>query len=261
MQVVKTVRIPVHYALTKRKLHILESLTARLTYGVWTWSRLFDERDLKGTNMDRARLYQLVKTETRLPGHMIQCCFDTTKWMWRSYRALHREWWRQIAEAKRSGDLKWLRKLSRREPQKPFSRGMPYKVPIWFDRQLGSIEKSKIRLCSYVARISTLRRGLKLTVPLNPAEYHLDLLSKSDLKGFQLVKREGKYYELTYNADYVGALNIGSRFLPTATTRRATVGLARAGDEHGTEAGDPRSRKRAQLTQTRQPIWIFGRPH
>lgn len=439
MQVVKMVRIPVHYALTKRKLHILESLTARLTYGVWTWSKLFDERDLKGTNMDRARLYQLVKTETRLPGHMIQCCFDTTKWMWRSYRALHREWRRQIAEAKRSGDLKWLRELSRREPQKPFSRGMPHKVPIWFDRQLGSIEKSKIRLCSYIARISTLRRGLKLTVPLNPAEYHLDLLSKSDLKGFQLVKREGKYYvhikveytivdqparavrgidlgvkrsvatvtltqqrgydfktvrdgmkrarlrmlkrriaelqrarkweplkrlqhkrlhvaehydrlmakqvadlsngmlvavgypkllkyrsayrgngepylrrlvtgwaygrairfiqeecaergtpvrvvderwtsmtcprcgsrntdrptqsvfhcwncELTYNADYVGALNIGSRFLPTATTRRATVGLAQAGDEHGAEPGEPRSRKRAQLTQTRQPV-------
>jgi len=446
LKVVKTVRIPVHYALTKRKLHILERLTARLTHGVWVWSELFDERGLKGTNIDRARLYELVKSETRLPGHMVQCCFDTAKWTWRSYRTLHRDWRRQIAEAKRSGDLKWLRELSRREPQKPFSRGMPHKVPIWFDRQLGSIERSKIRLCSCVARVSTLRRGMKLTVPLNPARYHLDLLSKSDLKSFQLVKHDSKYYvhvkveysvpdkpahavrgidlgvkrsvatvamkqlggydfktvrggtkrarlrmlnrriaelqrareweplkrlrhkrlhvaeyydrlmakhvadlsnnmivaigypkclkyrsayrgngkpylrrlvngwaygrairfireecaehgipvrvvderwtsmtcprcgsrntdrptqsifhcwncELIYNADYVGALNIGSRFLPLATTRRATVGLAQAGDELGAEPSEPRNRKEAQLTQTRQPTWIFGRPH
>ena len=44
--------------------------------------------------------------------------------------------------------------------------------------------------------------------------------------------------ELIYNADYVGALNIGSRFLPLATTRRATVGLAHAGDELGTKPGE-----------------------
>jgi transposase len=71
---------------------------------------------------------------------------------------------------------------------------MTRKVPIWFDSQLGSIEKSRIKLCPYVARVSTLRRGMKLTVPLNPAKYHLDLLSKGDLKSFQLVKRDGKYY-------------------------------------------------------------------
>ena len=37
MQVVKTVRIPVHYGITKRKLSILNSLTARTTYGVWLY--------------------------------------------------------------------------------------------------------------------------------------------------------------------------------------------------------------------------------
>jgi putative transposase len=194
LKVVKTVRVPVHYALTKRKLWILDKLTARLTYGVWLWSKRFDEHNPKGTYADRARFYEPVKTEARLPGHVVQCCYDTAKWMWSSYRALHRAWRWQVAEAKRNGEWKWLRKLLKREPQKPFSRGMTRKVPIWFDSQLGSIEKSRIKLCPYVARVSTLRRGVKLTVPLNPAKYPLDLLSKGDLKSFQLVKRDGRYY-------------------------------------------------------------------
>jgi len=443
LQVIKTVRVPVHYASTERKLHILDKLTARLTHGVRVWSKLFDEYNLEGTYAERARFYEQVKVETRLPAHMVQCCFDTAKWVWRSYNALHREWQRHVVEAKRNGDVRWLRKLLRREPQKPFLKGVTHKVPIWFDSQLGSIERSeKMRLCPYVARVSTLRRGMKLTVPLNPAKYHLDLLSKGKLKSFQLVKRDGKYYahikaeysvsdqpvravrgvdlgvkrsaatvaltqrrydfktirggvkrarlrmlkrriaelqwvrkweplrrlrhkrlhvaeyydrlmakqiadssnsmlvavgypkllkyrsayrgngkpylrrllngwaygrairfiqeecvehgipvrvvderwtsmtcprcgsrhtdrptqsifhcwdcELIYNADYVGALNIGSRFLPLATTRRATVGLAQAGDELGAEPSEPRNRKEAQLTQPRQRPRIFG---
>jgi transposase len=51
-----------------------------------------------------------------------------------------------------------------------------------------------MRLCSYAARISTLRRGEKLTVPLNPARHHVELLSRGSLRGFQLVKRDGKYH-------------------------------------------------------------------
>jgi len=194
LEVIKTVCIPVHYALTKRKLCILDRLTARLTYAVSVWSRLFDEYALQGSYADRARFYGQVKAETRLPGHMVQCCFDTAKWMWRSYRALHREWRWQVAQARRGGDWRWLRKLLRREPQKPFTKGMTRKVPIWFDSQLGSIERSdRMKLCPYIARLSTLRRGIRLTVPLNPAKYHLDLLSKGRLRSFQLVKRDGRY--------------------------------------------------------------------
>jgi transposase len=69
------------------------------------------------------------------------------------------------------------------------------KVPIWFDSRFGAIEQSKhIKICSYVVRVSTLRRGFKLTIPLNPAKYHLDLLEQGTLKSFQLVKRHGKYF-------------------------------------------------------------------
>ena len=195
MQVVKTVRVPVHYTLTERKRCILDKLTARLTYGVWLWSKRFDEHNLKGTYADRARFYEEVKAEAHLPGHMVQCCYDTTKWMWSSYRTLHREWRWQVAKAKRNGDWKWLRKLLKREPQKPFTKGVVRKVPIWFDNQLGSIEKSKrVKLCSYVARVSTLHRSMKLTVLLNPAKYHLGILERGTIKSFQLVKRNDKYY-------------------------------------------------------------------
>jgi hypothetical protein len=69
------------------------------------------------------------------------------------------------------------------------------KVSIWFDMRIGSIEKSKhLKLCPYVARVSTLRRGVKLTIPLNPAKYHLDILTRGAVKSFQLVKRHGKWH-------------------------------------------------------------------
>lgn len=83
-----------------------------------------------------------------------------------------------------------------REPQKPFSNGLKHKVPIWFDSAIGSIERSKnIKLCRYVVRISTLQKGIRVTLPLNPAKYHLDLLERAtSLSSFQIVKRYGKYY-------------------------------------------------------------------
>jgi transposase len=72
---------------------------------------------------------------------------------------------------------------------------MKGKVSIWFDGRIGSIEGAKhLKLCPYVARISTLRRGVKLTIPLNPAKHHLDVLGQGTVKSFQLVKRHGKYY-------------------------------------------------------------------
>ena len=194
MLVVRTVKVPVHYGITKRKLSILDSLTARTTCGVWLWSKLFKEHGLKGSYADRDRFYEQVKSDANL-GSLTQCCFDTAAWMWWSYRELHKAWRRDVAIARREGNKWWLRKLLHREPQEPFTNGMRSKVPIWFDSRFGAVERAKhIKICSYVARVSTLRRGAKLTVPLNPAKYHLDLLEQDTLKSFQLVKRHGKYY-------------------------------------------------------------------
>ncbi len=195
LQVVRTVKIPVHYALTRRKFSILDSLTARTTHGVWLWSQLFKEHELKGSYEDRRLFHDQVKREAKLSGAMSQCCFDTAAWMWKSYHKLHEAWRREVAIARRKGNKFWLAKLLRREPQEPFSNGINDKVPIWFDSRIGSIERSRhLKLCSHVVRVSTLHRGVKLTIPLNPAKYHLDLLEQSILKSFQLVKRNGKYY-------------------------------------------------------------------
>ncbi len=193
MQVIKTVRIPVHYAVTKRKRSILDSLTARTTYGVWLWSKLFKEHKLKGSYADRRRFYEQVKADAKL-GSLTQCCFDTASWMWRSYHEAHKAWRRNVAIARREGKHRWLRKLLRREPQEPFTNGMNGKVPIWFDSRFGTIEQSKhIKICSYVARVSTLRRGVKLTIPLNPAKHHQDMFQHGTMKSFQIIKRDGKY--------------------------------------------------------------------
>jgi len=190
LQVVKTVKIPIHYALTKRKLSILDKLTARTRYGVWLWSKIFEDHKLKGTYADRARFYEQVKAESGLPSAMVQCCFDSANWMWKGYRREYGEWERKLRRVKG----KWLEKLLERQPRKPYSKGIGRKVSVWFDYRIGTVEKSGIRLCPYVARVSTLRKGVKLTVPLNPAKYHLDLLSKGKLKSFQIVKRDGRYF-------------------------------------------------------------------
>ena len=49
--------------------------------------------------------------------------------------------------------------------------------------------------------------------------------------------------ELIYNADFNSSINIGSRFMPKATTRRATDDSAYTGDEQAREivACEPRS--------------------
>jgi transposase len=194
MLVVRTLKIPVHYAVTEHKLSILNSLTARTTYGVWLWSKLFKQHDLKGSYADRRLFYEQVKRDAKL-GTMTQCCFDTASWMWESYREAHKSWRGNVTIARRLGDKRWLRKLLQREPQEPFTNGIQGKVPIWFDSRFGAIERSKqMKLCPYVARVSTLRKGVKLTIPLNPARYHLQTLKQVILKSFQLVKRDGKYY-------------------------------------------------------------------
>jgi transposase len=135
-----------------------------------------------------------VQKQAGLSAGFVQCCADTALWMWRSYWQLHREWQRTVRQAQRAGDERWLCKLMKREPQPPFSNGLRHKIPIWFDDRIGSLEHSEIKLSPRVIRISTLKRGERITVLLNPAKYHLDLLECGEIKSFQIVKRGKKFY-------------------------------------------------------------------
>jgi putative transposase len=193
LEITKTVRIPVHYALTKRKLGILEHLTARHSHCVQLFSKLIEERNMnvikKYGEFTKAEVTPVRKL-TRLNVAYMQQCRDQALWMWKSYRELHREWERRLNHAKG----KWRGKLLEREPKRPFQNGFARKIPIRIDQRTGAVEPShRIRLAPYVLRLSTLKKGMRITVPLNLAKYHLDFLGKGRVVDFQLVKRDGWY--------------------------------------------------------------------
>jgi putative transposase len=223
MRVIKTVKIPVHYATTKRKLDILNRLTARLTYGVCLWSRIIKTNGIRTRSGLRKRNFeQEVRRRTGLSAGFVQCCADTALWMWKSYQKIHREWERRVKRAQHKGDEHRLSKLMKREPQPPFSNGLRHKIPIWFDYRIGSLERSEaIKLSPYLVRISTLKRGERITVPLNPAKYHLDLLERGEIKSFQLVKR-GRRFHVHVKVEY------GVQDQPVHAVRGVDLGVRRS---------------------------------
>jgi putative transposase len=193
LEVIKTVRVPVHYALTKRKLSILEHLTARLTHCVSLFAKLIEERNMNVSGygeLTRADLTQ-IKMRTKLGIAYVQQCRDQALWMWRSYLAQHEEWEQKVRHAKG----KRVQKFVKREPQKPFRKDSAKKVPVRIDTRAGVVEAAKrIKLSPCVLRLSTLRKGVRVTIPLNPAQYHLALLRKGRAVDFQILKLDGRYY-------------------------------------------------------------------
>ena len=144
MRIIKTVKIPIHYATTKRKLDVLNHLTARLTYGVRLWSQIIQANGIRTRSWLRKRNFeQGVRKETGLSAALVQCCADTALWMWESYRKLHREWEWRVEQAKCRGDRRWLCRLIKREPQPPLSNGLRHKIPIWFDYRVGAWKNQK----------------------------------------------------------------------------------------------------------------------
>jgi IS605 OrfB family transposase len=115
--------------------------------------------------------------------------------MWESYRELHAGWERAVERAKKRGDQKHLQKLLKREPSKPFRNDKSKKIPTRFDYRTGRVERSKeAKLSPWVIQISTLRKHEPVVVFLNPAEYHLKLLERGEIRDFELVKHGRKYY-------------------------------------------------------------------
>jgi len=193
---VRTLKIPIHYLTTKRKLSILDRLTARLTYAV----RLFCEEVGKTGEIPRSRkdvrqFSNYVKEKTGLSSAFIQQAEDMALWMWRSYKEQHREWKFMLKKAKKG--TKWYKKLLKRELSPPCTskRSKLRKIPTWFDYRTGEIQKASIKLTEWVAHISTLKRGETIDVLLNPSEWHKEMLEKAEeIKSFQIVKQNGKYY-------------------------------------------------------------------
>lgn len=185
--------MPIHHGLTKRKLFILERLTARLGFCVHLFSKLIEERDMRVTGFGEFTPHDIteIKQLTKLSISYVQQCRDQALWTWRSYHAQHREWETRLKHAKG----KWREKLVKREPHKPFQTCSISKIPVRMDRRTGEVQASrKIRIAPVVLRLSTLQKNYRITVPLNPAQYHLNLLKKGRIIDFQLVKSNGWFY-------------------------------------------------------------------
>ena len=193
---VRTLKIPIHYLTTKRKLSILDRLTSRLAYAV----RLFCEEvgktgEIPRSRRDIRRFSNYVAEKTGLSSAFIQQAEDAALWMWRSYRELHREWELMLKRAKPR--TKWYKKLLKREPSPPCTskRSKLKKIPTWFDNRTGEIQEASVKLTEWVAHISTLKKGETVDILLNPSEQHKEMLEKAErIKSFQIVKKNGKYY-------------------------------------------------------------------
>jgi len=197
MLVQKTVKVPIHYATMKGKLHALDKLTARLTYAVRLWSRLIEQHDIRTRKeLQNLRHQHFVQEMTGLSAGFVQQCGNQALWMWKSYRELHDGWERAVEKARARGDEQGLCKLLKRESSKPFhGKSFSRKIPTRFDYRTGEVQRSKrAKLSPLLIRISTLEKYEKLTVFLNPSSYHLELLERGEIRDFQLVKHGKKFY-------------------------------------------------------------------
>ena len=203
MIVQKSLKIPIHYDITKTKQSILDKLTARITHGI----RLISELITEDTKIDRKTIRKLVKdsdivSKTGLSAGFIDQCIDKVIWNWKSYRKQHRHWEKQvlssekrIASARDDKEKvkreKSFEKLLKREPSIPDFRN---KTPCRIDNRTGKIERSESKLTPLWMHISTLKKNQTIDVPLNPSQYHLNQLINAEINDFEIIKHDTKYY-------------------------------------------------------------------
>ena len=190
----KTVIIPVHYGITKHKLDMLNRLTARITYAIQLISALITE----DTKLDRKTVRALVAhsdiaDKTELSAGFIQQCVDKVIWSWKSYKKLHKDWQKQVARAQKRDNDTWLAKLMKREPSHPAFND--HKVSCRLDVRTGQVEGSKTsKLTPLWLHLSTLVKGKRMDIPLNPSHYHLLQLKDAKLCDFEIIKKGTKLY-------------------------------------------------------------------
>lgn len=193
MQIKKTIKIPVHYSTTKHKQSILDNTTARITYCISLISELITE----DTELTRKNIRKLVKEnriaeKTKLSAGFVDQCIDKAIWSWQSYKQLHDDWLRRLEKVVARDDEVYLWKFLQREPTPP---DFNHKTSCRIDERTGRIEwNKKSKLSSLWVHMSTLRKGLTVDIPLNPARYHLKQLQDAEIKDFELIKKDGKYY-------------------------------------------------------------------
>lgn len=193
MRVRKTVKIPVHYATTKFKQSILENTTAKITFCIQSISKLIDE----DTELTRKNIRKLVKEsniagKTNLSAGFISQCVDKTIWSWKSYKQLHDDWLRLLESVIARNNEVYLWKYLQKEPTSP---DFNHKTSCRIDERTGKVEwNKKSKLSPLWIHISTLKKRERVDIPLNPSKYHLKQLKDAEIKDFEIIKKDGKYY-------------------------------------------------------------------
>ncbi len=226
IEIKKTIRIPVHYDVTKNKMDILVRLTERITYGIRLIGELVSDIYADAfINRDDDDLNSILKLsviedivnnsniieKTGLNSNFIQQCINKVIFSYKSHRKLHKEWEGKVERAEKRLENtrddkelekteKWLEKLMKREPSKPDFRE---KISCRFTHNIGTIEKSKDKgKFQLWIHISTLELGKTIDIPLNPSIYHLNQLKDVIVDDFEIIKggnsskkkNKGKYY-------------------------------------------------------------------
>ena len=214
----KTIRIPVHFATTKLKQSILDNTTARITFCIKSISDLINENTelTSGAIRGVVRKNKIAKTMKFSEGFVDQC-IDKAIWSWRSYKRLHKEWENRIKSVERKiteketkikedyrEDFKIqlqrklerqkarLEKIKNREPTMPTFEG---KTPCRIDKRTGKIQwNEKSKLTPLWIHLSTLKKSKRIDIPLNPTKYHLEQLKNAEIRDFEIIKTDGKYY-------------------------------------------------------------------
>lgn len=203
MEVKKSIKIPVHYDITKTKIGILDRLTSRITYSIGLISNLIDEN----TKLDRTNIRVLVRNSdiegiTGLSYGFRDQCIDKVLWAWKSYKELHNDWEKKVKKAeariesardekeKEKRD-KSLQKLLKKEPSKPHFEN---KISCRIDYRTGKVQSGKGKFAPLWIHISTLEKGKTINIPLNPSLYHLNQIKNAEIDDFEIIKRNKKYY-------------------------------------------------------------------
>jgi putative transposase len=182
----RTIKIPIHYNLTKSKLSKLDKLTARLSYGVQLFLETIKKEELY-TRTTLTPFENQVRNKTKLSSAFVQQCKDKAIWMYKSYKKQYQKWQNKCKYTKG----KYKLKLLKREPSFPTTKQSRVRL----DYRTATIKKLDLNLSKLWLNISTLKKHNKILIPLNPAIYHLNSLGR--IIDCELVKRDKYYLHIT----------------------------------------------------------------
>jgi putative transposase len=186
MQFKKTVKIPVHYNLTKSKLSKLDKLTAKLSYGIQLFLEIIKKEEVY-TRTQLVPFEKEIAQKTKLSSGFIQQCKDKAIWLYKSYKKSYQKWLTKCQYI----NGRYLQKVLKREPSFPKIN----KMPVRLDYRTAKIDKINFKLSQLWLSISSFKKGIKLYIPLNPSNYHLSQLGK--IIDCELVKKDKYYLHVT----------------------------------------------------------------